>query len=74
MSNATIAASVLSIMSASPALAQVGLMGGLTLGTMSVSGETEDQEFELQPGFAAGLFFGVPLKKTTKIALQSKRC
>ena len=45
-------------------------MGGLTLGTMSVSGETEDQEFELQPGFAAGLFFGVPLKKTTKIALQ----
>lgn len=65
-----IAAAVLSIIAASPVLAQVGVMGGLTLGTMSVSGETEDQEFKLQPGFAAGLFFGVPLKKTKKIALQ----
>jgi hypothetical protein len=67
---AAIAASVLSIMAASPALAQVGLMGGLNLGTMSVSGETEDQQFKLQPAFVAGVFFRVPFKKTTKIALQ----
>jgi outer membrane protein with beta-barrel domain len=68
--NAAIVAAVLSIIAASPALAQVGVMGGLTLGSMSVSGDTEDQAFRLQPGYAAGLFFGVPLKKTTKIALQ----
>jgi hypothetical protein len=66
---AAIAGSVLSIMSASPALAQVGLMGGLNLGTVSVSGETEGQQLKLQPGPVGGLFFGVPLKKTT-IALQ----
>ena len=65
-----LAAFALSIIGASPVLAQVGVMGGLTLGSMSVSHDTEDQEFKLQPGYAAGLFFGVPLKKTTKIALQ----
>ena len=63
--NAAIAAAGLSIMAASPALAQVGLMGGLNLGRVSVSGETEDQEFKLQPGFVAGVFFRVPLKTTT---------
>lgn len=67
---AAIAASVLSIMAASPALAQVGLMGGLSLGTLSVSGETEDQQYKLQPGAVGGLFFGVPLKKSPKIALR----
>lgn len=67
---AAIAAVVLSIMAASPALAQVGLLGGLNLGTLSVSGETEEQEFNLQPGFVAGVFFRVPLPKTTKITLQ----
>jgi hypothetical protein len=57
-------------MAASPALAQVGLMGGPNLGTLSVSGETEGQAFKLQPAFVAGGFFGVPFKKTTKIGLQ----
>jgi hypothetical protein len=68
-----IAAAVLSILAASPALAQVGIMGGLNLGTLSVSGETEDLEFRLQPAVAAGAFFGVPFKpfkKTPRIALR----
>jgi hypothetical protein len=67
---AAIAASGLSIMAATPALAQVGLMGGLNLGTVSVSGETEDQEFKFQPGFVGGVFFGVPFMETPKIALR----
>jgi hypothetical protein len=35
-----------------------------------VSGETEALAFNLQPAPAVGLFFAVPFKKTTKIALQ----
>lgn len=68
-----IAASALSIMAASPARAQVGvigLIGGLNLGTLSISGETEDQQFKHQPGLVAGVFFGVPFKKSPKIALR----
>ena len=60
-------------MAASPVLAQVGVIGvigGPNFGTMSVSGETEDQQFKFQPAFVAGMFFRVPFKKTTKIALQ----
>jgi hypothetical protein len=64
-----IVASVLSITAASPALGQVGVIGGLNLGTVSVSGETEGQTFTLQPGFMAGGFFPVRLPKT-KITLR----
>ena len=66
---AAVAAAVLSIVTPEPALAQMGVMGGLNLGTVSVSGETEDQDFTLQPGFVGGAFFGVPFK-TKKITLQ----
>jgi hypothetical protein len=68
--NGVIAAAVLLIMAPSPALAQMGVMGGLNLGTVSVSGETEDQEFRLQPGFVGGVFFGVPFKETSNIGLR----
>jgi hypothetical protein len=61
---------VLSIASASPALAQVGIMGGVNLATLSVSGDTEGQKFGVQPGVVAGGFFGVPLKKTAKLSLR----
>jgi hypothetical protein len=67
---AAIAACVLSIVAASPALAQVGVMGGLNISTMSVSGDTEGQQFKVQPGLVAGAYFGVPIKKSPKIALR----
>jgi hypothetical protein len=65
-----LAAAVLLIMTAPSAQAQIGVMGGVSLGTVSVSGETEDLDFTLQPGLVAGLFFRVPSRKTATMALQ----